>query len=217
MDLYENFHNQFCQELCRLQNCYKASKTKPAELLQTPIYCQLIENSAIDFFELLSEIKDRKNLIFRVDDCCTKWIELFATNITTAGECTVALLVVSMMYGLPQRTINENGCLFTKAVMQQMCYLLDVKHTVTPVYLTQVNMVQWINCDLKSPLAILVGNEPSSWVQKLPTIRYAMKIAKCSTTGQTAAFLHLVANLAPLMKFAMTSDLSQTMRPLCQR
>lgn len=124
------------------------------------------------------------------EDYSTKWVELFALPNATARECAVTLLEeVFMRYGLPRRIISDNGAQFVSAVMQQVCYLLDISQEFTPVYHPQANPVERQNRDLKPRLAILVGNDHTKWAEKLPTIRFAMNTHKNETTGHTAAFL----------------------------
>ncbi|GFV76273.1 retrovirus-related Pol polyprotein from transposon 17.6 [Trichonephila clavipes] len=45
------------------------------------------------------------------------------------------------------------------------------------------------NRDLKPRLAILVGDDHSSWYSELPVIRFAMNTTVCDTTGHTPAYL----------------------------
>ncbi|GFU26134.1 retrovirus-related Pol polyprotein from transposon 17.6 [Trichonephila clavipes] len=60
-------------------------------------------------------------------------------------------------------------CARFKATNQKPAGLLR-----TPVYSPQSNPVQRKNRDLKPRLAILVGDDHSSWYSKLPVIRFAM-------------------------------------------
>ncbi|KAJ8970959.1 hypothetical protein NQ317_000645 [Molorchus minor] len=50
-------------------------------------------------------------------------------------------------------------------------------------------MVERKNRDPKPRLAILVGDDHTTWAEKLPAIRFAMNTSWCETTGQTAAYL----------------------------
>ncbi|GBN40844.1 hypothetical protein AVEN_204099-1 [Araneus ventricosus] len=74
--------------------------------------------------------------------------------------------------------------------MQQLCYLLNIKQSLIPVYRPQANLVERKNRDLKPRLAILVHDKQNSWSEKSPSIRFALNTAKCQTTSQIAAFLH---------------------------
>ena len=131
-----------------------------------------------------------KRWIFIVEDCSTKWVELFALTNATAKECAVTLIEeVFLRYGLPRRIVSDNGPRFVSAVMQQVCFLLEIKPSLTPVYHPQANLVERKNRDLKPRLAMLVGNDHTTWCEKLPVIRFALNSAKCSSTGQTAAYL----------------------------
>ncbi|GFT48504.1 retrovirus-related Pol polyprotein from transposon opus, partial [Trichonephila clavipes] len=66
-----------------VKNCpdcikYKASNQKPSGLLQTPVSAQRFETLTIDLFGPLPESKDGKKWIIIIEDCTTKWVELFA-------------------------------------------------------------------------------------------------------------------------------------------
>ncbi|GFU33792.1 retrovirus-related Pol polyprotein from transposon 412 [Trichonephila clavipes] len=145
---------------------YKASNQKPSGLLQTPVPAQRFETLAIDLFGPLPESKDAK-------------------------ECAITLIEeVLLRYGISRRLISDNGTQFVSAVMQQICYLLNIHQSLILVYHPQANSVERNNRDLKPRLAILVQDKQDCWSEKLPFIRFALNTAKCETTGQTAAFLN---------------------------
>ncbi|GFS69884.1 transposon Tf2-8 polyprotein [Trichonephila clavipes] len=170
---------------------YKASNQKPSGLLQTPVPAQRFETLAIDLFGPLPESKDGKRWILIIEDCTTKWVELFALPNATAKECAITLIEeVLLRYGIPRRLISDSGTQFVSAVMQQICYLLNIHQSLIPVYHPQANPVERKNRDLKPRLAIFVQDKHDCWSEKLPFIRFALNTAKCETTGQTAAFLN---------------------------
>ncbi|GFY16470.1 hypothetical protein TNCV_734991 [Trichonephila clavipes] len=166
---------------------------------QAHLPAQRFETLAIDLFGPLPESKDGKRWILIIEDCTTKWIELFALPNATAKECAITLIEeVLLRYGIPHRLISDNGTQFVSAVMQQICYLLNIHQSLIPVYHPQANPVERKNRDLKPRLAILVKDKHDCWSEKLPFIRFALKTAKCETTGQTAAFLNLSRELRAL-------------------
>ncbi|GFW00956.1 retrovirus-related Pol polyprotein from transposon 412 [Trichonephila clavipes] len=179
-----------------VKNCpdcikYKASNQKPSGLLQTPVPAQSFETLAIDLFGPLPESKDGKRWILIIEDCTSKWVELFALPNATAKECAITLIEeVLMRYGIPRRLISDNGTQFVSAVMQQICYILNIHQSLIPVYHPQANPVERKNRDLKPRLAILVQEKHNRWSKKLLSIRFALNAAKFETTGQTAAFLN---------------------------
>ncbi|GFS77946.1 hypothetical protein TNCV_2028161 [Trichonephila clavipes] len=179
-----------------VKNCpdcikYKASNQKPSGLLQTPVLAQRFETLAIDLIGPLPESKDGKRWILIIEDCTTKWVELFALPNATVKECAITLIEeVLLRYGIPRRLISDNGTQFVSAVMQQICYLLNIHQSLIPVYHPQANPVERKNRDLKPRLAILVQDKHDCWSEKLPFIRFALNTAKCETTGQVAAFLN---------------------------
>ncbi|GFW43368.1 pro-Pol polyprotein [Trichonephila clavipes] len=119
-----------------VKNCsdcikYEASNQKPSGLLQTPVPSQRFETFAIDLFGPLPEIKDGKRWIFIIEDCTTEWAELFALFNATAKEC--AITSPKVWYSSP-RLISDNGTQFVSAVVQQICYLLNIHQSLIPVY-----------------------------------------------------------------------------------
>ncbi|GFX57036.1 transposon Tf2-8 polyprotein [Trichonephila clavipes] len=130
-----------------VKNCldclkYKACKQKPYGLLQTPAPAQRFETLAIDLFGLLPESKDGKRGILIIEDCTTKWVELFALPNATTKECAISLIEeVLLSYGIPCRPISDNGTQFVPVVMQQICYILNIHQSLIPVYHPQANPV----------------------------------------------------------------------------
>ncbi|GBM62381.1 Transposon Tf2-9 polyprotein [Araneus ventricosus] len=184
-----------CAECIR----YKATNQKPAGLLQTPVPAQRFESIAIDLFGPLPETSEGMKWIFIVEDCTTKWVELFPLKQATAKECALTLLnEVFLRYGLPRRLISDNGSQFVSAIMQQLCYVLNINQSLIPVYHPQANPVERKNRDLKPRLAMMVGNNHTLWNEQLPAIRFAMNTAKCETTGCTAAYLNFARELRTL-------------------
>ncbi|GFY21476.1 retrovirus-related Pol polyprotein from transposon 412 [Trichonephila clavipes] len=175
-----------CPECAR----FKATNQKPAGLLRTPIYSQRFEVIAIDLFGPLPQTDTGKQWIFIVEDCAMKWVELFALSQASARQCATTLIEeVFMRHGIPRRIISDNGTQFVSAVLQQICFTLNISQNFIPVYSSQSNPVERKNRDLKPRLAILVGNDHSSWYSKLPVIRFAMNTTVCDTTGHTPAYL----------------------------
>ncbi|GFX74339.1 retrovirus-related Pol polyprotein from transposon 412 [Trichonephila clavipes] len=184
-----------CSECIR----YKATNQKPASLLQTPVPAQRFESIAIDLFGPLPETTEGMKWIFIVEDYTTKWIELFPLKQATAKECAMTLLnEVFLRYGVPRRLISDNGTQFVSAVMQQLCFVLDINQSLIPVYHPQENPVERENRDLKPRLAMMVGNNHTLCIEKLPAIRFALNTSKCESTNPTAAYLTFARELRTL-------------------
>ncbi|GFS87162.1 pro-Pol polyprotein [Trichonephila clavipes] len=159
--------------------------------LRTPVPAQRFETLAIDLFGPLPESKDGKRWILIIENCTTKWVELFELLNATAKECAITLIEeILLRYGIPRCLISDKGTQFLSAVMQQVCYLLNIHESLIPTYHPQANPVERKNRDLKPRLAILVQDKHDCWSEKLPFIRFALNTAKCETTGQTATFLN---------------------------
>ncbi|GFX90566.1 protein NYNRIN [Trichonephila clavipes] len=175
---------------CTECNRCKPSNQKPSGLLRTPMYSQRFETIFNDSFGPLLESPSRKKWIFIVEDCYTRWVELFALPQATARECATTLMEeVILRYGLPRRLISDHGSQFVGTVMQQLCFILNIDQDIIHVYQSQANHVERKNRDLKPRIAILVQNRHDEWEGKLSSIPFALNSAKCDTTGKTAANL----------------------------
>ncbi|GFX66889.1 retrovirus-related Pol polyprotein from transposon 297 [Trichonephila clavipes] len=164
-----------CSECIR----YKATNQKPAGLLQTPVPAQRFQSIAIDLFGPLPETTKGMKWILIVEDYTTKWVELFPLKQATAKECAMALLnEVFLRYRGPRRLIRDNGTQFVSAVMQQLCFVLDINQSLIPLYHPQANPVERKNRDLKPRLAMAVDNNHTLWIEKLPAIRFALNTSK---------------------------------------
>ncbi|GFW35954.1 retrovirus-related Pol polyprotein from transposon 17.6 [Trichonephila clavipes] len=131
-------------------------------------------------FGPLPQTDTGKQWIFIVEDCATKWVELFALSQASACQCATSLIEeVFMRHGIPRRIISDNGTQFVSAVLQQICFTLNISQNFIPVYSPQSNPVERKNRDLKARLAILVGDDHSSWYSKLPVMRFAMNTTVC--------------------------------------
>ncbi|GFX77045.1 hypothetical protein TNCV_1072451 [Trichonephila clavipes] len=185
MKKYISDYIKKCSECAR----FKATNQKPAGLFRTPVYSQRFEVIAIDLFGPLPQTNSGKQWIFIVEDCTTKWVELFALSQASARQCATTLIEeVFMRHGIPRRIISDNGTQFVSAVLQQICFTLNIIQNLIPVYSPQSNPVERKNRDLK-PATILVGEDNSNWHSKLPVIRFAMNTTVCDTTGHTPAYL----------------------------
>ncbi|GFW53134.1 hypothetical protein TNCV_3293811 [Trichonephila clavipes] len=185
MKKYISDYIKKCLECAR----FKATNQRPAGLLRTPVYSQRFEVIAIDFFGPLPQTDSGKQWIFIVEDCATKWVELFALSQASACQYSTTLIEeVFIRHGIPRRIISDNGTQFVSAVLQQICFTLNISQNLIPVYSPQYNPVERKNRDLKR-LAILVGEDHSNWHSKLPVIRFTMNTTVCDTTGHTPAYL----------------------------
>ena len=114
---------------------YKASNLRPAGLLQTPVMKQCFEVLAMDLFGPLVASPEGMRWIFIVEDCASRWVELFALYEATAERCATTLLdEVILRYGVPRRIISDNGGQFTSDVMQKLVHCLGVDQALNPVY-----------------------------------------------------------------------------------
>jgi hypothetical protein len=175
---------------------YKASNLKPAGLLQTPVLQQRFEVLAINLFGPLPPGPNDEKWILIVEDYATRWVEIFPLTTATAQECANKLIdEIFLRYGLPRRLISDNGTQFISGIMQYVNYCLDIDQKFTPVYHSSANPVERKNRDMKTQLAMYLGNDHTRWPLKLPAIRFAINSTICQGTGQSPAYLTFAREL----------------------
>ncbi|GFW77940.1 transposon Tf2-11 polyprotein [Trichonephila clavipes] len=170
---------------------------------KTPVPAQRFETFAIDLFGSLPETKDGKRWILIIEDCTTKWVELFALPSATVKECAITLIEeVLLRYGIPRRLISDYGTQFVSAVMQQICSLLNIHQSLIPVYHPQANPVERKNRDLKPRLAILVQDKHDCCITSAEQ-RCARK--KCKTNATPRRFYLILTQRSPPSSYEIAS------------
>jgi hypothetical protein len=116
---------------------------------------------------------------------------LFALVDATADRCAWTFVnEVCLRYGIPRKLISDKGTQFRSAIMQKICFCLEISKAFTAVYHPEANPVERRNRDLKTQLAIQIRDKPhSDWPRQLSSIRFAMNTARSQSTGKTPAFL----------------------------
>jgi hypothetical protein len=179
-----------------LKNCqgcqrYQPHNLKPASLPQTPVLQQRMEVVAIDLVGPLPLASTGERWVLIIQDYATRWVELFALVDATADEFAWTIVnEFCLRYGIPRKIISDSSSQFVSAIMQKVCFCLDIDQEFTPDYHPEGNPVESPNRDLKTQLALQIGDKPNSdWPRQLPSIRFAMNTVRCQSTGKTPAFL----------------------------
>ena len=122
-------------------------------------------------------------------------MELFTLTATEIQWATTLLEVIMLRYSLIRLKISGNRSLIVSTVTQHLCFLLGIEQSLTPMHHPQANSVLRKNGDLKSGPSIFVGNDDTSWEEKLPLIHCVMNAANCEITGVTSSFLQFAREL----------------------
>lgn len=129
---------------------------------------------------------------------------------------------VALHFGLPRKIISDNGAQITCAVMQQLCYLSNIDWSLSPVYQRQSNPVERKK-RFETSFSNTYGNGNEAWKDKLSLIIFALNIAKCHSTGQSAAFLQFKRELKTLddvrhdIKSVIENDIFLEITPYLKR
>lgn len=173
-------------------NCqkYKPSNLMPSGLVQITPPQRRFMTLAVDLFGPLPTTAQGNRWIFVTEDVATKWVELFPLADATAENCARLIVdEICLRYGVPRKMISDNGPQFISQVVQCVTTTLGIHQSLIPVYHPEANPVERKNRELKTQLAIAVGEEHTEWDTHLPAIRFSMNTAFCESIGYAPAYL----------------------------
>lgn len=111
-------------------------------------------------------------------------------KIPSAEYCAQILIdEIFLRFGTPRKIICDNGVQFVSAILQKVAFCSKIDLLFIPLYHPESNPVERKNRDLKTQLAILVGDKHATWDAHVPSIRFCLNSTVTETTGSTPAFL----------------------------
>jgi hypothetical protein len=173
--------------LQRCQSCQaKGGKPKAQRhTLISHVEGHPFQKLSIDFVGPLPSSRRAGNTyIFTVKDTFTRWLEAFPIKAATA-PIVVQILEreIFSRYGLCEQIHNDRGTQFVGDLMNQVASVLGIRATHTPAYNPKSNPVERAHRDLGTAVMALVGEDQKAWEDVLPAVLFAMRTAKCRSTG----------------------------------
>lgn len=173
---------------------YKPITRPPQQLYQARAPARRFETVAIDLVGPIATVEGGKRQVLVMQDTATRWTEMFPVgcgkNDATAEECADLLVSeIAYRFGTPRRLISDNGTQFASRLFKAMCSLLDVHFELIPTHHPEANPVERRNRDLRSQLSIMVGEDHTTWPQRIAAIRFCFNTTVCSATGYSPAYL----------------------------
>ena len=159
----------------------------------------------IDFMGLLPELTNRNgsyDMICVIIDLLTAMVHLVPTRQTykAADMAEVIFNTVYKLHGLPECIISDRDSLFMSHFWRELHSLLNIELQLSSAFHPQTDgTTEQANRTMTQMLRQCVSPKQKDWVTKLPMIKFAMNLARSSTTGFTPFYLNYGRNPSPMV------------------
>ena len=107
---------------------------------------------------------------------------------------------VYKLHSLPARIVSDRDSLFTSGFWEQLHKLTNTELRMSTVYHPQTDgTTEWTNRTMGQILQIAVAPDQKDWVQKLPTIEFALNTTSSDVSGYSPFFLNYGGQLRPML------------------
>jgi len=159
----------------------------PLETAQKPF-----QYISMDFVTDLPLVKGYDSILTVVDQGLTKAIHLIPCAKTTTAADLINLLIAHVFswFGLPDKIILDRGPQFASQLFQQTCHALGIHSALSTAFHPQTDgESEWVNQEIGTYLRLLLANDPTGWVHKLPMFEWYHNTNQHSATKQRPADL----------------------------
>lgn len=122
-----------------------------------------------------------------VVDSCTRYVELYASDSTTAAEVVERFEKFALRFGYPRHIVSDRGTAFTAAAFEQWCADHGIQHTLVSTRHPRGNgLVERVNRVIVPQISIYAQQpDNSDWPQHLPLIRRNINAAVNRSLGKS--------------------------------
>ncbi len=152
---------------------------------------QVFERVALDFVGPLPETEAGNKYILVATEAMTRWPIARASPSADAETAANFLYQdVILQFGAPATILTDRGTHFLNNMMQTLTDVLEIRHNKTTGYHPQTNgLTERFNGTLCRALAKCAYETGVDWDCFIPTILFAYRVRKQSTTKQSPFFL----------------------------
>src|SRR5882672_9097971 len=146
----------------------------------------------MDFVTDLPLTKGFKSILTVVDQGLTKAIRLIPCSKTTNSAQLIQLLIhdIFSWFGLPDKNILDHGPQFASQLFQQTCQALGICSALSTAFHPQTDgESERVNQEIGTYLRLLLANDPTGWVHKLPMFEWYHNSNRHSATKHQPADL----------------------------
>ena len=131
----------------------------------------------------LPEKKSKRKYILALCDHFTKYTVLYTMADMTAETVANKIVEFSMIFGLPESILSDQGAQFQSQLLESLWEALDIHQLRTSPFHPQTDgLTERINRTVKEMLTHFVNEAQSDWDEKLHKLAFAYNTSVHSTT-----------------------------------
>lgn len=135
-----------------------------------------------------------------VVDAFTKFTWIEPVKDTSVGPVIQCLKLLIKFYGNPTRLISDRGKCFTSKIMKDFCAQENIKHVLNAIASPRSNgQVERFNATILNALSTSIGEDHSSWDDKITAVQRSINVTINATTGKSPS--ELLYGFRPRLKF----------------
>jgi hypothetical protein len=173
------------------QTCQKFGGTRRKEPLHPIQVGKPYDRVGIDLVGPLPPTKNGNRYIIVMTEYLTKWPE--AKPIPNKNAETIAAHFheeIICRHGCPKELLSDQGTEFCNQIVNALCQLHGIRHTLSSAYHPQTNgLVERFNQTLCKSLAKISHERNQDWDNLIPSVLFAYRTMKHSTTRHTPFYL----------------------------
>nr|GEU80573.1 reverse transcriptase domain-containing protein [Tanacetum cinerariifolium] len=183
LTIYRDAHDLVTRcDACQGQGKISQRDEMPQNAIQV---CGIFDIWGIDFMGAFPSSKGNKYILIAVD-YLSKWVEAKALPTNDARVVVKFLKSLSARFGTPRAIISDHGTYFYKDQFAKVMLKYEVTHRLSIVYHPQTSgQVEVSNRGLKRILERTVGENRTSWSDKLDDVLWAFRTAFKTPSGCT--------------------------------
>lgn len=174
--------------------CQRFGKPERNEILHPIRVVQPFERIGIDIVGPLPEtMKGNKYMVVAIE-YLTKWVEVRALDKATAENVANFIYEeIICRHGAPKIIMTDQGSHFKNKMIEELCNNFKIEHRLSSPYHPQTNgLVERFNRTLTTMLA--KTNDIYNWDLHIPSVLFAYRTTKHSTTKYTPFYLNYGRN-----------------------
>ncbi len=139
---------------------------------------------SMDHIGPLTPSHNGNRYILSVKCLFSRWVEAFPVKRADA-QTVVEILEREIIprWGLMESIHTDRHMSFRSDIMHDVAAALQIRLTTTPAYNPRSNPVERAHRDLAKGITSLTEGRPQDWEKVLPQVLFALRTAKCRSTG----------------------------------
>lgn len=209
--------------------CQDCQRYKPAQNARVGFHSAQVvtrswERVHVDVFGPLVRSRKGNVALLVLVDCFSKFVVLLPIRDLKSKTLVRALTdSVWRLLGPPCELVSDNASCFISGEFQDMCFEWGVRHFTSSPYYPKGNIVERVNKNLKSCLAIFCREDHTSWDEHLNWINMGLNASFHGAVGEAPSVPFLGRDLLhPLLNIWGIPNLESPLSPqerqvLCRR